>query len=168
MSNSNLSTPIQEQITQRDGKLNSFIDDLQKPKYFSRSTSCSCMSDRGSVEDDIVVEALRMLSGSSRAAQKSNRGSGASSVSGGYNFFNPSDGGDTDYMSSFSLSTTPFCSRPQSPTRLVLDDPSLILPCQMDGLKMNTSYFSLSTTPWSSRPESPEDFVNDPSLVKID
>ena len=60
-------------------------------------------------------------------------------------------------MSSFSLSDTPMSSMPQSPTRLVLDDPSLVLPGQMDGLKMNSSYFSLSTTPWSSRPESPED-----------
>jgi hypothetical protein len=123
------------------------------------------MSDRGSLEDDIVVEALRMLSGSSRTFQKGHRESSASSVSGGYNYFQTSDGGDTDYMSSFSLSTTPFTSRPQSPTRMVLDDPSLVLPGQMDGLKMNTSYFSLSATSWSSRNESPNAFPDDNSLI---
>lgn len=101
-----------------------------------------------------MVEALRMLSGSVKSLHKGLR-SGASSVSGGYNFFQPSDGCDTDYMSSFSLSDTPQSSRPHSPTRMVLDDPCLVLPGQMDGLKMNSSYFSLSPTPWSSRPESP-------------
>jgi hypothetical protein len=130
--------------------------DQLRTKNFSRSESSSVTNEKGSLEDDIVVEALRMLSGSSRSRNKGHR-SGASSVSGGYNFFHPSDGCDTDYMSTFSLSDTPMSSRPQSPTRLVLDDPSLVLPGQMDGLKMNSSYFSLSTSPWSSRPESPED-----------
>jgi hypothetical protein len=134
----------------------SVTTDQLKTKNFSRSESSSVTNEKGSLEDDIVVEALRMLSGSSRSRNKGHR-SGASSVSGGYNFFHPSDGCDTDYMSTFSLSDTPMSSRPQSPTRLVLDDPSLVLPGQMDGLKMNSSYFSLSTTPWSSRPESPED-----------
>ena len=148
--------PINDPLATRFTSTSSSVSDHKMSKDISPSSSFSCTNERGSLEDDIVVEALRMLSGSVKSLHH-HKGirSGASSVSGGYNFFHPSDGCDTDYLSSFSLSDTPQSSRQQSPTRMVLDDPCLVLPGQMDGLKMNSSYFSLSTTPWSSRPESP-------------
>lgn len=138
--------------TPRERSPDSSESDHKRARSVSRSSSSSCLNNRGSLEDDIVVEALRMLSGRSRSLHKGRR-SGGSSISGGYDYFNPSDSYDTDYMSSFSLSDTPLSSRNQSPTRMMLDDPTLLLPGQMDGLRMNSSYFSLTNAPWSRRVE---------------
>ena len=138
--------------TPRERSPDSSVSDHKRAKGISRSSSYTSLNNRGSLEDDIVVEALRMLSGRSRSMQKGHR-SGGSSISGGYDYFNPSDSCDTDYMSSFSLSDTPISSRAHSPTRMMLDDPTLLLPGQMDGLRMNSSYFSLTNAPWSRRVE---------------
>ena len=151
--------------TPREQSPDSSVSDHKRAKGISRSSSYSCLNNRGSLEDDIVVEALRMLSGRSRSLQKGHR-SGGSSISGGYDYFNPSDSCDTDYMSSFSLSDTTLSSRAQSPTRMMLDDPTLLLPGQMDGLRMNSSYFSLTNAPWSRRVGFPSD-GSSPSRVLI-
>lgn len=77
----------------------------------TRTSSCSNLSDSKGQEADMIIEALRMLSGNSF---KSGVKKSSSASNGIQNIYDENDD-ITDFMSTISLRSTPWSSRPPSP-----------------------------------------------------
>lgn len=96
-------------------------------------------------ENSIVVVALQMLSGSSSddlIRYSETRASPEST----YNFSEISNGGVTDYMSAYSLSSTPWHSQPSTEPQTPFENDDPNDEDEIDNLKSVLSTFSLMTS----------------------